>query len=141
MCFAAARAVDDGVPASSTQSRSSLELLRLLGFEDAACAAASLFTETGSSSPIFLFSAQFFELHIELEDFFKQIGGTTCFFAAPDLRASSVAPSIALRDRRLEAQQVFGARDRVFQGAISVVELRSSFSRLQILLLRRWLAR
>ena len=70
--------------------------------------------------------AQFFELHVQLEDFFQQIGRDDLLL---DLSGGAGLFGRALRllfqFARLPVQQIFRALDRIFQRAVGVVEQRA----------------
>ncbi len=75
-----------------------------------------------------LVHAHLFQLHVQLEDLFQQIGRNHLllrFAGAPRLFGGRLRLLFQLH--ALQAQQVFGARDRIFQRAIGVVELRTLF--------------
>ena len=67
--------------------------------------------------------AQFFELHVQFENFFEQIRGNDLFL---DLSGGASllggAFGLLFEVHAFQMQQVFGALDRVSEGAVSVVE-------------------
>ena len=70
-----------------------------------------------------LVHAQFFELHVQLEDFFQQIRRHDLLLdLSGGARLLGGAFGLLLQRHAFEMQQVFGALDRILQRAVGVVE-------------------
>src|SRR5208283_1546924 len=71
----------------------------------------------------FLLVPQFFEMHVELENFFQKIGRDDLLLKFAGL-ASLFRGLLGLLFQfdAFEAQQILGALDGIFQGAIGVIE-------------------
>ena len=73
-----------------------------------------------------LVHAQLFELHVQLEHFFEKIRWHNLFLGRSGLaRLVGRGLGLLFQLHALQAEQIFGARNRVLQRAIGVVELRS----------------
>ena len=78
----------------------------------------------------------FFELHIQLEDFFQQIRRNNLLLHfARCARLLGRVLRLLFQFHAFQAQQVLGPLDRVFQRAIRVIQLRTLFQAPFLLLL------
>src|SRR5208282_6259463 len=67
--------------------------------------------------------AQFFQMHVQFEDFLQEIGGHDLLFqVAGSARLFGRLFRLLFQFDAFEARQVFGTLDRIFQRAVGVVE-------------------